>query len=135
MTEPIKPPRKRPFRAPPETWAMVKAAYVGGKSAPQCAEEFGVEVAALRARALREGWTKKAAWSRAQAELAAAAEPLDAGDPIVIADAALNRALEALHRGHAAEAQALIKAGNAVGEFAEFVKALKRERAAELLPD
>lgn len=127
---------------PPQTWAKVRADYLAGKTATWCAETHGVSKGALKNRAAREGWTKQAAWAEEEARLAAdaaraaadreaarpAEEPLDASDPVIIADAALNRALEALDRGQAAEAQGLIKAGNAVGEFAEFVKALKKER-------
>lgn len=45
--------------------------------------------------------------------------------PVNIANAALARAAVALQEGRAADAQALIKAGNAVGEFAEFVRELR----------
>lgn len=144
-------PRRR--RHGPKVWAAVRKAYLRNMTARECHETFGVSVSALRDRARREGWTKTKLWAAEAAELRTGEhveaelagcdhepgerdrEPstgpeLDASDPVVIADAALNRALEALDRGRAAEAQSLIKAGNAVGEFAEFVKALKREREA-----
>ena len=46
--------------ASPETWELVRAAYLSGLSAPACGARFGVSVSALRKRAEKEGWTKAA---------------------------------------------------------------------------
>lgn len=115
-----------------ETWAEVRACYLSGWTAKACAERFGVTEHALRRRATREGWSKKAhAEARRAGGEDAAGEgtatrggPL-ADHPVAIAETALRTAVEALAQGRAADAQALIKAGNAVGEFAEFVRELR----------
>lgn len=44
----------------PATWELIRAAYLAGQSAPTAAARFGVSVGALRKRAQREGWTKRA---------------------------------------------------------------------------
>ncbi|HEX6860509.1 MAG TPA: hypothetical protein VF138_09980 [Caulobacteraceae bacterium] len=58
--------------ASPQTWELIRAAYLSGLSAPTAAARFGVSVTALRKRAAREGWTK-AAFARARAPLPACA--------------------------------------------------------------
>lgn len=54
------PARPRPARvvAPDEVWDQVRAAYVGGMSAPACCERFGVGLTALRNRAAEHGWRR-----------------------------------------------------------------------------
>ena len=61
------------------TWTLIRERYLAGESAPRLAEVFDVTEAAIRARAGRQGWTK-----RAMAE-AMAVEPADAGLAGVIA--------------------------------------------------
>ncbi|CAN5193859.1 hypothetical protein BH09PSE1_BH09PSE1_12150 [soil metagenome] len=51
--------RLRKYRGP-ETWAMVRQAYVAGESAPSLVRRFDVGYANLRRRARIEGWTRKA---------------------------------------------------------------------------
>lgn len=46
--------------ASPETWSLIRGAYLSGLSAPTVAARFGISVTALRKRARREGWTKAA---------------------------------------------------------------------------
>ena len=53
-------PRTRYVSASPETWSLIRGAYLSGLSAPTVAARFGVSVTALRKRAAREGWTKRA---------------------------------------------------------------------------
>lgn len=48
------------------TWHLIRHAYLSGASAPTVAARFGVSVSALRKRAAREGWTKRA-FARTQA--------------------------------------------------------------------
>ncbi len=43
----------------PDTWRLIRAAYLSGLSAPTVAARFDISVAALRKRAAREGWTKR----------------------------------------------------------------------------
>lgn len=68
-------PRRRQnykFRSK-QTWTLIRERYLAGESAPRLAEVFDVTEAAIRARAGRQGWTK-----RAVAE-AMPVEPADAG--------------------------------------------------------
>lgn len=122
-------PRISPRRHPPEVWADVREAYLSGATAAECELRFGVRQGALRARARRQHWTKAEAWAAREAVLAAtpAALPAPRRESLALAEMALARASEALRAGRATEATALIKAGDAVGDFAEFV-ALNRER-------
>jgi hypothetical protein len=53
-------PKTRYVTASPATWELIRAAYLAGQSAPTAAARFGVSVGALRKRAEREGWTKRA---------------------------------------------------------------------------
>lgn len=145
MTDVNEPERRR--RCGPKLWARVKKAYTQENlTARECHERFGVSVSALRDRARREGWTKTQIWA-AEAEALAAGEdpdasvaapagaettaastarlPLEPDDLVTMVDVALRRALDALSSGRPAEAQATIKAANAVGEFAEFVAEMK----------
>jgi len=41
------------------TWELIRAAYLGGESAPALAERFGVNVHGIRKRITKEGWTKR----------------------------------------------------------------------------
>ena len=52
-------PHTRYVTASPETWSLIRGAYLSGLSAPTVAARFGVSETALRRRARREGWTKR----------------------------------------------------------------------------
>ncbi len=60
-------------------WTLIRERYLAGESAPRLAEVFDVTEAAIRARAWRQGWTK-----RGLAEATSPA-PADAGLAAVIA--------------------------------------------------
>lgn len=60
------------------TWILIRERYLAGEGAPRLAEVFDVTEAAIRARAGRQGWTK-----RAMAE-ATPMEPADAALTAVI---------------------------------------------------
>jgi len=45
--------------AGPQTWELVRAAYLAGDSARVVAERYGVTIAAIRRRANKEKWTKR----------------------------------------------------------------------------
>lgn len=147
--------RRRPRFHPPEVWALVKAEYLLGVTAPELEERFGVRQDALRRRARIGKWTRTQVWGAAAEEWAGdeqadasalppqpssgeaagpahAAEALDPSSRHLVypsaarvAELALARAIDALGKGDATLAAALIKAGNAVGEFAEFVAELR----------
>jgi len=53
-------PKTTYVAASPQTWELIRAAYLSGLSAPTVVARFGVSVTALRKRAAREGWTKSA---------------------------------------------------------------------------
>ncbi|MDQ8029186.1 MAG: hypothetical protein REJ23_10695 [Brevundimonas sp.] len=53
-------PRTRYVTASPETWGLIRGAYLSGMSAPAVAARFGVSETSIRRRAGREGWTKAA---------------------------------------------------------------------------
>lgn len=138
--------RKRPVFHKRAVWDQVRAAYLDGLSAPECKEKFGVEVDALRRRAKVEKWTRRAVFGDDDppapppapvddlALVARMHERFSHPPALVIAEVALGRAMDALAAGRAAEAQAMIKAGNAVGEFAEFVQAMRREGSETVKP-
>ena len=72
-------PHRRNYRIRCDrVWALVQQRYLSGQSARRVAESLGVTEAAIRKRAQREGWTK-----RAVAE-ALPFEPADAGLAAVI---------------------------------------------------
>lgn len=58
-------PRTRYVTASPETWSLIRGAYLSGMSAPAVAARFGVSETSIRRRAGREGWTKAAFAARA----------------------------------------------------------------------
>lgn len=92
-------PRTRYVTASPETWGLIRGAYLSGMSAPAVAARFGVSETSIRRRAGREGWTKAAfaarvtPWmippgARAIAQSAqTAAAPPEAADPEAAAEA------------------------------------------------
>jgi hypothetical protein len=58
-------PDTRYVTVSPETWSLIRGAYLSGLSARTVAGRFGVSEGALRKRAAREGWTKRAFAARA----------------------------------------------------------------------
>lgn len=106
------PCRKRGARA----WALIRARYLAGESAPWLAEVFDVTEAAIRQRIRREGWSKA---SLAEAEEAGLPEPDEAPaavatpaedeagaglDPKAAARAALEEAVRLMRGGRMAAA-------------------------------
>jgi hypothetical protein len=97
-------------------WALIRARYLRGESAPRLAEVFKVTEAAIRQRIRREGWSKRALAEaeeagmpepeEALAELAAEAETRAAGamdgaelDPRAAARMALAKAVRLMREG------------------------------------
>lgn len=120
--------KRRPTFHTPEVWRQARAAYLEGADARAIEERFGIRENALRRRARLEVWTRRGFFGEHVArtpELSAGdltpAAPPDPADPVGIAEATLREALRALANGRPGEAAALIKAGDAVGEFADFV--------------
>lgn len=107
--------------------AALRRDWDAGVNAPTLARRYDVGVATIYQRRDREKWVRPPP----------PLPPEPAGpaptDSLGIARAALARASEALVAGRAADALILIKAGDAVGAFADFVAELElRPRA---LPD
>ena len=103
----------------PQTWELVRAAYLSGLSATVVARRFGVTLSSLRKRASREGWTK-AALARANAPLQTAAErPKPSLDPRVMVKTSLEQAAMALADGRPFAARACASAGEAMLRLAD----------------
>ena len=116
-------PRK--YRGP-ETWALVRDAYLSGEPAKLVCQRFDVSYANLRAKASREGWTRRAyAGATDVSGARRASPPPDPAPRILPPQAALEtppastegalqagmaRASEALAAGRAQEATAILKA-------------------------
>jgi hypothetical protein len=101
------PPHRRNYRIRCDrVWAVIRGRYLAGESAPRLAEVFDVSEAAIRKRAQREGWTKRAAaeampFEPADAGLAAVIEGQLDGDltPREAARLALNEAVKLVRGG------------------------------------
>jgi hypothetical protein len=138
-------------KASPQTWELIRAAYLSGLSAPALAARFGVSVGAIRKRAGRDGWTK-AAYARTldgpegpgprpgwpaegagPAPAAAPAEPPSAWDqlgaalpplrvsPAGLARRALGDAARALGEHRLDDARRLVSTASAVVRLGEAV--------------
>lgn len=93
-------PRTTYVSASPQTWELIRAAYLSGLSAPTVAARFGVSVTALRKRAAREGWTKqafaRAQGGPAQGAVAPSAAPPPTHEPQLSPDGAIRLRIEAI---------------------------------------
>lgn len=110
-------------KAPPHVWALIRIEWESGDTVAGLSRRHGVPGSTIRHRRNTEGWAQRSPLERLAEP---AAQPLT---PLRIAEAALNRAVEALAQGRAADAVALIKAGDAVGVFADFVAGLRAAEA------
>ncbi|MGE5567333.1 MAG: hypothetical protein ACM3YN_14405 [Parcubacteria group bacterium] len=140
-------PKTTYVAASPQTWELIRAAYLSGLSAPTAAARFGVSVTALRKRAAREGWTK-AAYARACAppavrahEAAAPAPQASAPDdialrveavvarqmvplyeePTVMARRALGQAQRSIAEGRGLDAQRLVRAARELHQLEDYI--------------
>ncbi len=133
-------PKTRYVAASPQTWELVRAAYLSGLSAPTAAARFGVSVTALRKRAAREGWTKRdfaavqGAVQPPHAPVAQAPRDLiDAGldaiveqhmvplylEPEQVTRRALGLSARALAEGRALDAERLARAAKAIASLGD----------------
>lgn len=135
-------PKTTYVAASPQTWELIQAAYLSGLSAPTVAARFGVSVTALRKRAAREGWTKRA-YATAQAPAAEAppqahapaAVPIELTveavaarqmiplfeEPTVMARRALGQAQRAIAEGRGLEAARLVKAARELHALEDYI--------------
>lgn len=123
--------RTRHYR-PPEIWALIREGWESGETASEMARRYDVGTSTVLNRSKREGWVLKIPTRPAEPVVV---RPLRGS--LEIAEVALAVASEALQRGRAAEAVALIKAGDSVGAFAHFVADLRARaaRGEELLSE
>lgn len=121
----------------PETWELARSAYLSGLSGSVVARRFGITEHALRKRAARHGWTKQA-YTRARAAPDAAGpgapavpRPEIAVTSPALAAAALRRAGEALIDGRPYEAQAYVKAAEAVARLEPLLPEIEDQESLE----
>lgn len=123
---------RRPYQYHgPEVWALARAAYLAGESAPSISQRLGMGVDAIRQRITREGWTKRSVMTARDAEILAAAEAeaemraareAEASAPMepqAAARAALDEAVRLMRSGRTSEALAAARAAEAVARAAE----------------
>ncbi|MBJ7486695.1 hypothetical protein [Brevundimonas sp.] len=139
-----RPPTQTYGKVSGQTWDLARAAYVGGLSAREVCERFGVGEANLRKKARLEGWTKRD-WAQARGIVDHGEPPPGVGSasnasppspaPLPAEDedlmtTVLRRAREALTAGRGSEATALLKAAR---EFVVLHQDV--DRARETLDD
>lgn len=115
-------------RRGPETWNLVKEAYIAGHPAPALAITYDVTEAAIRQRAYKGGWTRKqlAEAAEARAPRTRGLSPTPGSDPDLTSASANGMTPQAALASAIAQASALLGAGRS----AEAGNLLK---AAELL--
>ena len=153
-------PESRYVSVSPDCWSLIRGAYLSGLSARTVAGRFGISEGALRKRAAREGWTKRAFAARAtpwpgapeppaQKKPGVAEPPLSEDDIIAawtapiqirpgdLARRALAGAAEAVRGGHGLTALRLARAASeiarldAVFEWVELDPAEEEARGRE----
>ena len=144
-----RPPLQTYGKVSDQTWDLARAAYVGGLSAREVCERFGVGEANLRKKARLEGWTKRD-WAQARgivdhggpppgvgsasnASPPSPAQPPPAGEEDLMTTV-LRRAREALTAGRGSEATALLKAAREYVVLSQDVDRA-RENLADILPE
>ena len=116
--------RKRPYRIlSAEVWTAIRAEWEAGVNPATLCRRYTIGVSSICNRRDKGGWTRASAIARLTAPAPVAIDPLS------IAESALARSVEALGQGRAADAMALIKAGDAIGNFAEFVAKRRADAA------
>ena len=109
----------RKYRGP-ETWALVREAYLKGEPGPSPAKRFDVGLANLRKKARREGWTRRrhALATDAAGVRRMAAREAEFGEapptPWAALEAAVRLAGEALASGRSTEAGATLRAAESM---------------------
>jgi len=116
--------------AGPQTWALVRAAYLGGESAQVAAERYGVTVPAIRRRAWKEKWTKRDLAAALEARGMAPPPPPAAPDYI---EAHIPRAVEreVESAAHAEQMKALVEQLASDGDASGIAAALERRALAQ----
>ena len=126
----------------PQTWALIREAYLAGTPAPHLSRTFGPHVDTLRKRAVREGWTRTAhaaAQERAHPPGGGSATPALAPDPYApppepaaLLAAAVAQASAHLAAGREAQADAALRRGETLVRLAEHARRLRPTTLADL---
>ncbi len=121
----------------PQTWDLIRAAYVSGETAASLAERFDATEDAIRNRARKEGWTKRAYAAASEQNLSAdraAAAPLKAARPCAPApdEALIGAVLDEVADGEQVAALALGAAARCIAA-GRFVEAERLGKLAETL--
>lgn len=116
--------------AGPQTWELVRAAYLNGDAARVVAERYGVTVPAIRRRAWKEKWTKRDLAAALEARGIAPPPPPAAPDYI---EAHIPRAVEreAEDAARAAQMNALVEQLVSDGDASGIAAALERRALAQ----
>ncbi len=110
--------RKGQIRLGPQTWAVIREAYLAGTSAAALAQTYGCSLGTIRYRAVREGWRR---CDRPQdGDAPSAADPVDEAPPSSTAlhDAAMAAAMRAVRCSRPAEALAYVRVAQAARRLA-----------------
>jgi hypothetical protein len=105
----------------PDEWAAIRGEWEDGASLSELHRRHAVGVSTISNRRDKEQWRRRPS--------PAVRDSHGEIDPVRIAEAALSRAADALAQGRGGEALTLIKAADAVGQFADFVARLKAASA------
>lgn len=116
--------------AGPQTWELVRAAYLGGESAQVVAERYGVTVPAIRRRAGKEKWTKRDLAAALEARGIAPPPPPAAPDYV---EPHVERATErvAAEAEASAELHALVEQIASEEDAADIAAAIERRALAQ----
>ena len=116
--------------AGPQTWELVRAAYLNGESARVVAERYGVTMPAIRRRAWKEKWTKRDLAAALEARGIAPPPPPAAPDYI---EAHIPRAVERQAEDAAREAEmnALVEQIASAEDASGIAAALERRALAQ----
>lgn len=101
--------RKGQVRLGPQTWAIIREAYLSGVSGASLAETYGCSLGTIRYRAVREGWRRCDAHGSAPPATEASAGADEAMSPEELTELAIGAAGRALRAGRPSEAAAYIR--------------------------
>ena len=119
----------------PQTWALIREAYLAGTPAPHLSRTFGPHTDTIRKRAVREGWTRTAhaaAQERARPPAVAPPDPEPPANPVAMLQAAVVRASVHLAAGQDAQADAALRRGETLARLAETARRLQPMTLTEL---
>lgn len=108
-----------------EIWAEIRTGWEAGESVSCLMARFGVRRSTVNYHRTQEQWSRQAPSRPPRHPRSVKLRRRTGIDALTIAESALGAALDALVEGRAADAMSLIKAGDAIGAFADFVAKLR----------